>query len=116
MSNKEFETIISHKVKSPFFDLSEILKYKDLIFLWIKRDWVASYKQTLVGPAWSVIQPIVSTVIYTFVFGNIAKLSPTGIPMFLFFMAGQIIWTFFSNSFQSIATAYIDNAYIWIFL
>ena len=112
MSKEVFETNIYAKQKNKFFDIKTIWSYRDLIMLWIKKDWTANYKQTILGPAWSLIQPIVSTLIYTVVFGGIAKLSPAGIPMFLFFMAGQILWTFFSTSFLSISTTYIDNAYV----
>lgn len=112
MKEKEYQTVISADTRERFFDLKQIYEYRDLILLWLKKEWFAGYKQTILGPSWAIIQPIISTVVYTIIFGNIANLSAKGIPQFLFFMAGQIIWTYFSTSFNSIATTYIDNAYI----
>lgn len=107
-----FETqLVAGKV-TPFFDWKELWRYRNLLLLWVKKDWTAGYKQTVLGPAWAVIQPIVSTLVYTVVFGGIAKLTPEGIPAFLYFMAGQILWTFFSTTLQTIGNTYVDNAYI----
>ena len=112
MNKERFETNIYANQENKFFDIKTIWSYKDLILLWIKKELTANYKQTILGPAWSIIQPIISTLVYTIVFGGIAKLSPSGIPMFLFFMVAQIFWTFFSTTFFRISTTYIDHIYI----
>ena len=112
MNKERFETNIYANQENRFFDFKQIWQYRDLVVLWIKKEFTADYKQSILGPAWSIIQPIISTLIYTIVFGGIARLSPNGIPMFLFFMTGQILWTFFSTTFFRIATTYLDNIYI----
>ena len=112
MNKERFETNIYANQENRFFDFKTIWSYRDLIVLWIKKEFTANYKQTILGPAWSIIQPIISTLVYTIVFGGIARLSPDGIPMFLFFMAGQIMWAFFSTSFFRVSTTYLDHIYI----
>ena len=83
MGKKEFETIIKPKNRWFELHLSELIRYRDLIFLFVKRNFTANYKQTILGPAWAIIQPLLTTVIFTVVFGNIAGLTPTGVPPFL---------------------------------
>ncbi|MDP1715404.1 MAG: ABC transporter permease [Anaerolineales bacterium] len=71
-------------------------RYRDLIQLLVWRDFVAYYKQTILGPLWYIIQPVLTTVVFTVIFGNIAKLSTDGLPPFLFYMAGTTVWSYFS--------------------
>ena len=80
MEKQTFTTVI--KPKSGWFDLhlKEVFAYRDLIFLFVKRNFVSKYKQTILGPAWAIIQPLLTTVVFTLVFGNIAGLSPDGAP------------------------------------
>lgn len=80
------------------FNLKEILEYRDLIILFVKRDFKTMYKQTILGPAWILINPLLTTVIFTIVFGRIASISTDGIPDFLFYMAGNILWSYFSGA------------------
>lgn len=108
----KFETNIYAGKQIKFFDFKEIWRFRELIFQWIKRDWISGYKQTILGPIWPILQPFAATIVYTFVFGNIAKLSPEGVPVFLFFMSGQIFWNFFSSSFSFVSTIYLANSYI----
>ena len=108
MSGTSFEI----KPKKHLFDidLKEIWDYRDLVFMFVKRDVVTSYKQTILGPIWFFIQPIFTTLIYIVVFGNIAKLSTDGVPMILFYLAGIILWNYFSESFTSTSRTFVENA------
>ena len=74
------------------FNFLAIFNYKDLIFMFIKRDFVTYYKQTLLGPLWYLIQPLVNTIVFTIIFGNLAKIPTDGLPPFLFYMAGNVLF------------------------
>ena len=89
-----------------------MVRYRDLIFLLVKRDFTALYKQTILGPAWAIIQPLLTTVIFTVVFGSMAGLSADGVPSFLFYMSGTILWTYFSNCLTKTASTFTANARI----
>ena len=88
----------------------EILFYKYLIFMLIKKEFVVFYKQTVLGPFWYIIQPIINTLVFTIVFGKIANIPTNGIPDFIFFMSGQIIWAYFAMNLQSSANIFVTNA------
>ena len=88
MENKKWMTVIKPKSSWRDIDLKELWQYRDLIYLFVKRNFATMYKQTVLGPAWIIINPLFSTLISTFVFGNIAKLSSDGVPYFLFYMCG----------------------------
>ncbi len=90
--------------------LGELWRYRDLIFLFVWRDFVAYYKQTILGPLWYLIQPILTTVVFTVIFGNIAKLSTDGLPPFLFYLAGNTMWTYFSSCLTSTSNTFTGNA------
>lgn len=95
-----------------FFQLNikEILEYKDLIFLFVRRDFKTMYKQTILGPVWILLRPLLTTVVFTVVFGRIASISTDGVPDFLFYMAGNILWSYFSGCLQTTANAFLGNA------
>lgn len=93
--------------------LHEVWAYRDLLYLLVRRDFVAQYKQTILGPAWHVIQPLFTTVIFTIVFGRIAKIPTDGVPPFVFFMAGTTIWAYFSQVLTTTANTFIGNANIF---
>ena len=93
--------------------LSELWDYRDLIIIFVRRDFVAQYKQTILGPAWHIIQPLLTTLMFTIVFGKIAKLSTDGVPPFLFYMAGIVIWTYFSNVLTATSSTFTTNAGIF---
>lgn len=99
------------KPKSGLFDidLSELVKKKDLIFLFVRREFVAKYKQTILGPAWAIIQPLLTTVVFTLIFGNIAGLSSNQVPNFIFYLSGTVIWGFFSGCFTNTANTFVTN-------
>lgn len=109
---EKFSTVI--KPKTGWFDihLKEVYAYRDLIFLFVKRDFVSKYKQTILGPAWAIIQPLLTTVIFTLVFGSIAGLAPGGIPSFAFYLSGTILWTYFSNCLTRTANTFVSNSNI----
>ena len=94
----------------PFHDL---FYYRDLLFLFVKRDFVAFYKQTILGPLWFLIQPILTTLMMTLVFGNIAGLSTDGLPKVLFYLAGVTMWGYFSECLTKTATTFSDNAHLF---
>ena len=93
--------------------LDELWRYRDLIQLFVWRDFVAYYKQTILGPLWYIIQPVLTTVVFTIIFGNIAKLSTDGLPPFLFYMAGNTVWSYFSACMVSTSNTFTANAGIF---
>ena len=92
--------------------LGELLRYRDLILLFVKRDFVSLYKQTILGPAWAVIQPFLTTIVFSLVFGSMAGLAPEGVPSFLFYLSGTVVWTYFSNCLTRTSDTFIANAAI----
>jgi lipopolysaccharide transport system permease protein len=93
--------------------LGELWQYRDLIWLFVRRDFVTYYKQTILGPLWYVIQPLFTTGIFTVVFGNIAKLSTDGLPPFLFYLAGNTVWSYFATCLTSTSNTFASNSYIF---
>lgn len=100
--------IIANRVNK--INFSEILTYKYLILMLIKKEFVVFYKQTVLGPLWYIIQPIINTIVFTVVFGKIVNIPTNGIPDFIFFMSGQIIWAYFAMNLQSSANIFVTNA------
>lgn len=90
--------------------LGELWRYRDLVWLFVWRDFVAYYKQTILGPLWYLIQPILTTVVFTVIFGNIAQLSTDGLPPFLFYLAGNTVWAYFAASLTSTSNTFTGNA------
>ena len=91
----------------------EIFRYRDLIFLLVKRDFVTFYKQTILGPLWYIIQPLVNSVIFTIIFGKLAKIPTDGIPPFLFYMAGTVSWNYFATCLTSTSNIFVSNREIF---
>ena len=110
---QNWTTII--KPKTDLFDLrlKELWEYKDLVILFVKRDFKTMYKQTILGPLWIVINPLLTTFIQMLVFGGIAKLSTDGTPQFIFYLAGNAIWLYFSTSFTKTANTFINNSAVF---
>lgn len=98
--------------RGSLFDLKlrELWHYRDLIALFVRRDFVAQYKQTILGPAWHVLAPLLTTVVFTIVFGKIAKIPTDGAPPFLFYMAGNVLWGYFSMVLTGSASTFTGNA------
>lgn len=112
MKKEDFSTIIQPQTKWFDLKLKQVLEYRDLIFLFVKRNFVSKYKQTVLGPIWAVIQPLLTTVVFTLVFGNIAGLAPGGIPSFIFYLSGTILWTYFSSCLTQTANTFVANSHI----
>ena len=91
-------------------NLKEVWHYRDLLQMFVKRDFITFYKQTILGPLWFIVQPLLTTLIYVILFGNIAKLSTDGIPQVLFYLSGITIWNYFSESLTKTSTVFKDNA------
>lgn len=91
---EKWTTVLKPKHNLWDINLKELFSYKDLIFLFVKRNFVTKYKQTILGPLWLIISPILTTLMYVLVFGNIAGLSTDGTPQMAFYMSGNIIWTY----------------------
>ena len=94
-------------------NLKEVWKYKDLVYMFVKRDFVSSFKQTILGPIWFFINPIFTTVVYIVIFGNIAKLSTDGAPKILFYLAGITLWNYFSTCLSATSNVFTANAGIF---
>jgi lipopolysaccharide transport system permease protein len=113
VKNKEenyFENAIVPKDKLLDLRLREIWRYKDLLFLFVRRDFVAKYKQTVLGPIWFFIQPLLQTLVMTVVFGGMAKLSTDGVPPILFYLSGVTAWNYFANCLKSTSNTFTANA------
>lgn len=106
-------TVVSAKRRLLNLNLKEMWKYRDLVILFVKRDLKNVYKQTVLGPLWIVINPFLSTFVFTVIFGIIANISTDGIPQFLFYMSGNILWSFFSNCFNRASSTFLSNARIF---
>jgi lipopolysaccharide transport system permease protein len=93
--------------------LSELWKYLYLIKLFVRRDFVSTYKQTILGPLWFFIQPVLSSITFSFIFGNIAGLSTDGLPMMVFYMSGLICWSYFSDCLSRTSSTFTSNSAIF---
>lgn len=94
-------------------NLKEVWKYKDLIYMFVKRDFVSSFKQTILGPIWFFVNPIFTTIVYLVVFGRIAKLPTDGAPPLLFYLAGVTLWNYFSSSLLATSSTFLGNSAIF---
>ena len=109
----EWTTVI--RPRSGWFDidLQELWRYRDLIGMFVKRNFTVLYKQTILGPAWIILNPLITTVLFNVVFGGLAGLSTDGTPSFLFYMAGNTIWTFFSTCINNTANTFVANSQVF---
>ncbi|MER2081193.1 MAG: ABC transporter permease [Ruminococcus sp.] len=106
-------TYITAKKKLFNINFRELWNYRDLVLLFVKRDLVNSYKQTVLGPIWILINPLLSTTVFTVIFGVIAQISTDGMPQFLFYMSGNILWGFFSSCLNRGSGTFLGNARIF---
>jgi lipopolysaccharide transport system permease protein len=90
--------------------LADVWRYRDLVMLFVRRDFVSTYKQTVLGPIWFFIQPLLTTITYVIIFGNVAKLSTDGLPAMVFYMSGITIWNYFAQTLTNTSTVFRDNA------
>jgi len=107
---EHWDLIIKPTNKWYQLDLVAIWKYRDLLMLMVRRDFVSVYKQTILGPLWFFIQPVITSITFTFIFGNIAKISTDDNPPILFYMAGITLWTYFSDCLTKTSNTFIANA------
>ena len=120
MKQQKFDTIIKSQQGLLDFNLKELVRYKDLIYLFVKRDFISKYKQTILGTLLAIIQPLFTTVVFTIIFGNLANLTTLDVatkedivvPGFLFYMAGTICWSYFSTTVTATANTFIANSAI----
>lgn len=105
--------VITNRKRWFSFNLEEIIKYRDLIWLFVKRNFVSRFKQTILGPAWAIIQPLLTTVVLTVIFGNIAGLSPSGVPAFAFYFAGTLVWSYFSQCLTETSSTFTSNSHLF---
>jgi lipopolysaccharide transport system permease protein len=111
--NKDWNIVIEPKRKLLDLQIRDIIRYRDLVFLFVQRDFVVQYKQTILGPLWYIINPLFSTIMYTFVFGNLAHIGTDGIPFLLFYYSGAMLWSFFAGCFANASDIFIANANIF---
>ncbi len=108
-----WDTVIRPRKRWFDIDLKGVWRYRDLIWLLVKRNFTLVYRQTILGPLWIVVQPLLTTLIFTVVFGNIAGLPTDGMPKFLFYMAGNILWQFFSSCLTTTSNTFISNRHLF---
>lgn len=103
------------KPKTGWFDINfkELVQYKDLIVMFVKRDFKTMYKQTILGPLWIIINPLLTTLMFTIVFGNIANIPTDGVPQLVFYMLGTTVWTYFSSCLTKTSSTFTGNAAIF---
>lgn len=111
MSEQKWTTVVK-STSGINMDLKGLKDCKDLIFLFVRRTFVAKYKQTILGPAWAVIQPFFTTVVYSVFFGNVAGLGASDVPNFIFYLSGTIVWTLFANCLTETSHTFTGNSAI----
>lgn len=107
---EHWDLVIKPQNKWYQIDVAAIWRYRDLLMLLVRRDFVSVYKQTILGPLWFLIQPIITSLTFTLIFGDIAKISTDGMPGILFYMAGITLWTYFADCLNKTSTTFISNA------
>lgn len=110
---QEYTTIIKPKSGLLEIDFKELWRYRDLCMLFVKRNIITQYKQTILGPLWFLIQPAMTTIMYMVVFGGIAKISTDGLPQPLFYLAGIAMWQYFADCLTKTSNTFVDNAGIF---
>jgi lipopolysaccharide transport system permease protein len=103
-------TEIKPQTKWYDIDFKAIWQYRDLLMLFVRRDFVAVYKQTVLGPIWFFVQPILTTLTFTFIFGNFAKISTDGIPPIIFYLSGLTFWNYFASCLTATSNTFVSNA------
>jgi lipopolysaccharide transport system permease protein len=111
--NENWTEVISPKTRLMDLHLGEVWRYRDLLMLLVRREFVATYKQTILGPVWFFLQPMLTTITYVLIFGRIAAIPTDGVPMIIFYLAGITLWNYFSDSLNRTSTIFKDNATIF---
>ncbi|MBS1617855.1 MAG: ABC transporter permease [Bacteroidetes bacterium] len=112
-SNEDWTIVI--KPQSGLFDIDfkELIQYRDLLYIFVRRDLMAVYKQTILGPVWFFIQPLLTTLVYVIVFGHIAKIPIGDKPNILFYLSGIVLWTYFAECLVSTSSTFTTNAVVF---
>jgi lipopolysaccharide transport system permease protein len=107
------ETLL--RANQPWWQIKgrELWAYRDLLWFLVRRDFTAIYTQSILGPLWFVIQPLATTLVFTVIFGHVAKIGTDGVPPFLFYLSGITLWNYFQSCFNAVATALMDNAHVF---
>jgi len=109
-AGRDWQLVI--RPRNRWFDLhlADLWRYRDLVTMFVRRDFTAQFKQTVLGPIWFILQPLLTTIVFTVVFGNIAKLSTDGLPKILFYLSGNVVWMYFSGVLTAASTPFVGNA------
>ena len=110
---EQWTEIIEPRTRLLDLGLADVWRYRDLVLLFVRRDFVSTYKQTILGPIWFFIQPLLTTLTYVIIFANVAKLSTDGVPPLLFYIAGVTVWNYFATTLTSVSTVFTANAAIF---
>lgn len=111
--NNKWSEVISSKHVLFSLNLGEVWRYKDLVYMLVRRDFVTTFKQTVLGPVWFFVNPILTTIMFVIIFGRVAKLSTDGAPMIPFYLAGVIMWNYFQTCLTSTSNVFKGNASIF---
>ncbi len=112
-TEQSWDLIITPHKKWWDLQLRDVWHYRDLISLFVRRDFVSRFKQTILGPLWFLIQPLMTSLVFTVIFGNIAQLPTDGLPQMLFYMSGTIMWNYFSSCLSGTSTTFTSNAHLF---
>ena len=113
IKSEGWDYVITPKRRWFDIDLRAIWRYRDLCFMYVKRNFITQYKQTILGPLWFFIQPIMTIIIYMFIFGGLAGLSTEGVPQPLFYMGGILLWNYFIDCFNASSNIFVSNANVF---
>jgi len=111
--DKEWDLVIEGSTSLFDINFKDLWRYRDLLYLFVKRDFISFYKQTILGPLWFFLQPLFTTIIFTFIFGKLAGISTDGLPQPLFYLAGITAWNYFADCLTKTSTVFKDNAQIF---
>lgn len=109
----EWDLVIRPRARWLEWHMGDLWRYRDLVYMFVRRDFVAQFKQTILGPAWFVIQPLLTTIVFAVVFGNIANLSTDRLPKVLFYLSGNVVWMYFSGVLSTTANTFVGNAQLF---
>src|ERR1043165_3551902 len=110
---EDWDLVVKPKQSILSIDLRSLWHYRDLLLLFVKRVFVAGYKQTILGPLWYIIQPVLMAITFSIIFSNLAKMSTGGLPPFVFYLSGITIWNFFAECLNKTSNTFISNANIF---
>lgn len=113
VSSQDWDLTIKAEKKLLDVNFKDLWRYRDLLFMFVKRDFISFYKQTILGPLWFFIQPLFTTIMFSFVFGNLANIPTDGLPPHLFYLAGTIAWNYFADCINKTSSVFIANSNIF---